>query len=223
MKLTRANSFWLATLVLSACAHTSEKQLTASEHRAEAARHQAEAARQEAQFDPKQTRERLEPRTPFAEPGYGLETYNPTAEHLNEADRHMLRSFEHLKAAQKLEKFEDAACVGMTVAERSACPVLAPHLTQVEEIAQGLRLHLKPDAPAKMITSQMICHLAYANAEGFEKAPCPLYVKGIQIKSGGERIIELRSTDPAVAAEVRKQARMMFGAPASSKPVSTAQ
>lgn len=206
----------LIACIGSNCAHTRPEQMTAAEHREEATRHEAEAAQEQAQFDPAQTHEHLAPRTPLAEPGVGLVLYNPTAGHLAEADRQMRAAFEHLKSARQLEKFEDVACTGISVAERTSCPLLAPQLESVEEIAQGLALHLKPTAPAKTLAIQMGCHLAYANANGFDRAPCPLYVRGIRISLKGTRTIELRSLDPTVAREVRLEARRMFGEPAGS-------
>ena len=85
------------------CAHTQSDEMTASEHRTEAAKHQDAAAHEQAQFNPAETREVLAPRTPFAEEAPGLHQYNPTAEHLNQADREMARAFEHLQTCDVVE------------------------------------------------------------------------------------------------------------------------
>jgi hypothetical protein len=207
--------FAAAVFAAVSCAHT--REMTAPEHRAEAARHQQVAANEEARFDARETRPTLAARSPFIEEGPGLELYNPSAAHLNEADRQMRAAFEHLQAAQQLEKFEDVACAGISVAERIGCPLLAPHVQSVEEVAQGLVLHLKPTAPAKSLAAQMRCHLAYAMANGFDRAPCPLYVKGVKIALNGERSIDVRSPDARVAGEVRLEARKLFGEPASAR------
>ncbi len=212
----KTSTLCFVMLALVGCAHTKNDEMTAEEHRAEASKHQDAAAQQEAQYNPNETRPVLAPRSPFVEDAPGLHSYNPTAEHLNQADREMARAFEHLKAAQALEKYEDSACAGISPAERSACPLLAPFVEAVEEGSQGLTLHLKASAPAKRIAAQMGCHLAYAQANGFDRTPCPLYVKGVKIAMREDRLIDVKSTDGTVATEVRLEGRRMFGEPAAS-------
>ncbi len=207
-------SLLIAAFALAACSHTRPEEMTAEEHRAEARRHEQVAAAEERQYEPNEVRPHLGPRSPFVGDEPGLEFYNPSAAHLAQADRDMAAALEHLDSADKLEKFEDTACAGIPPAERAGCPLLAPYLVSVQEIAQGLTLNLKPTAPSKTLVNQMSCHLAYAMAKGFEKAPCPLYVKGVKIALVDERTIDIRSMDPKVAHEVRLEARRLFGAPA---------
>lgn len=205
-----------AALGFAACSHTRPSELTADEHRTQAAQHEQAAAAQRSQYDPAKSRLAVAPRTPFSEePGPRL--YNPTAAHLSAADRQLSAAFEHLNAAQQLERYEDEACAGLTLAQRTACPVLAPWVVKVEELAQGLTLHLKADAPVAQVTAQMQCHLAFSQAHGFDRAPCPLYLKGVRIAAADGKAIEVHSTDPTVAAEVRLEGRRLFGAPAAPR------
>lgn len=206
----------VAALLLAGCTHTRPEEMTSSEHRAEAARHQenSEDARASATDTP--VLFAAPPRSPFNDESATLRPYNPSAARLDEADRQMRAAWEHLQAAKDLEKYEAAACEGVPAAERSACPVLAPHTAWVEEIAQGLTLHLKPAAPKQRLAAQLQCHLAWAQARGFDRTPCPLYVKGVKI-TVAENAIDFRSTDAAVAVEVRREGRKLFGEPAGEK------
>jgi hypothetical protein len=122
-------------------------------------------------------------------------------------------AFDHLKAANELERSASEACAGINEVEQRACPLLAPHIRRVEEVAQGVRLHLKPQAPAADLAARMRCHLALAQAHGFDRVPCPLFVKGVRIstRSGADKAIEVFSLDPRVAGEVRLEARQLFG------------
>jgi hypothetical protein len=196
------------------CAHT---EMSADEHRAVAARLQQRADEERAAFDQNATAVAVGPRSPFADEPPAMRQYNPTAVHLAEADRQNAEAFEHLKAAQKLEKYEDQACSGITAAERTACPLLAPYISAVEELSSGISLHLKPGAPAATLANQMQCHLAFAKANGFDRAPCPLFVKGVKIKFHDNRQIDVVSADATVAGEVRLEARKLFGEPLAIK------
>jgi hypothetical protein len=204
----------LLALALAACAHTGPDALTADEHRAEAVKHQTASAEHRDQYQPDATARTLAPRTPFSDDGSNApQFYNPTAHHLTEADLQMQAAFSHLKAAEALDKFENQACAGLSAPERSACPLLNPHVVKVEETAQGVKLHLRAEAPVARLAGQLKCHLAWAKAKGFERTPCPLYVRGVAIDAREGAVIEVHSSDPAVAGQVRKEARLMFGVP----------
>lgn len=179
----------LAVLLLAAgCSHV---ELTGDEHRKAAADARASATK--------------------------AESYEPTAKQKAEADRQMALSFRHLRAARGLEGFEDDACFGLAEPVRVSCPVLAPHLESVEELANGVALHFEDAHVARTVGIQMRCHLAYAMANNFERAPCPLYLKGVQIQIGSEREIVVGSRDAEIAREVKAAARRMFGGPEDSK------
>jgi len=85
-------------------------------------------------------------------------------------------------------------------------------ISWVEELGEGLRLHLKATAPTVRLATQLQCHLAFAQARGFDRAPCPLFVRGVKITVEASAI-DFRSLDAKVASEVRAEGRKMFGAP----------
>src|SRR6185436_18367623 len=96
-----------AALIVTGCSHAKDEHLTAAEHRQMAELHEAKADAERAQFDPSKTREAVT-RSPFGDiPDTAVTPYNPTAEHLNTADREMRRAAQHSKAAAQLEAFED--------------------------------------------------------------------------------------------------------------------
>lgn len=216
MSVVSKTSLFAAALVLAAssCAH---KELTGEEHRQQAAHEMAAADRERAQFDPSQTAMAVTPRgASFTDDPTGAPRfYNPSAAHLVEADRKMASAFRHLEAARQLEKYENAACSGISDAERMSCPLIAPHVEKIEEGSKGVVLHLKTAQAAKTVSIQMQCHLAFAQANNFDKSPCPLYMKGVAITLVGQAI-EVTSSDPKIAQEVRAEARRMFGEPTNT-------
>src|SRR5688500_1468692 len=110
----------------------------------------ASADRSRAKFDPDATAMAASTRSAMDDPSIAPPRfYNPSAANLVDADRKMASAFAHLAAAKKLDKFEDVACAGITVAERTSCPLIAPHLDKVEEGSKGIVLHLKSAEKAK--------------------------------------------------------------------------
>jgi hypothetical protein len=209
------------TLLIAACvfaAGCAHKEMTGEDHRAAAAADMKKADQEKAQFDPNQTQMAIQPRSAgfTDDPTMPPRFYNPSAAHLIEADRKMDSAFKHLEAARKLEKYEDAACAGISNAERMSCPVISAHLEKIEEGSRGIVIHLKTSEKAKILSTQMRCHLAFAQANNFESSPCPLYLKGVSITLVGDKAIEVTSTDAKVAATVREEARRMFGEPANT-------
>ena len=202
-------------LLIAGCFH---RETTGEEHRQAAAADVSAAERERAKYDPNQTAREITPRAPPSaeNPGPQNTYYNPTAAHLAQADLMMASAFRHLEAARKLEKFEDVACKGISIAERTSCPLIAPHVEQIEEGSRGIVLHLKTAERAKTLAIQMQCHLAFAQANNFDRSPCPLYMKGVAITLTGDKAIEVVSGDAAVASLVRQEARKMFGEPANT-------
>ena len=43
------------------------------------------------------------------------------------------------------------------------------------------------------------------------RTPCPLYIKGVEIDLLGDRAIAVTAKDDGVAAQIRQEARRMFG------------
>ncbi len=185
---------------------------TAVEDREAAAAHEAQAERERAEYDPSQTQEpKHSPRT--GEMIYlATAPYNPTAEHLLAADREMREAGAELRAAHKLEAFEDARCKDIPSAERSACPLLASAVSQVSETSNGIVLLFKPEIDAEDTHRRLECHLAYAEAQGFERPSCPLFVRGMSMKlhSGTHHALEMNADSPAHIADLKAQARRIF-------------
>jgi hypothetical protein len=176
--------------------------MSALAHRQVAARDYYAAAAERKQYDPdaRATAHGAAPLDPIA-------TYNPTQLHLRRAASLAAHAREHEAAAAELEAFEDAECGGFSIGVRAACPVLGP-IASVEDLADGVRLHLAEGAPVLAVAAHMRCHFAYARARGFERvADCPLYVKGIEIRPTSDgRAIDLTSADDAAVRELRRRA-----------------
>jgi hypothetical protein len=200
----------LSLLIVTACSHSKDEHLTAQEHRDLAELHQAKADAERAQFDPSQTSSTLI-RSPFGDtPDTAVTPYNPTAEHLAAADREMKRAAAHSKAAARLEAFEDVACQNVPREQRAACPLLASQVESVQNDPKGVLLRLKDSADADAIEKRLQCHLAYANATGFERPSCPLFVRGMTLKLIAPKTIALRGETPQVVAALQYQARRIF-------------
>ncbi|MBK7863020.1 MAG: hypothetical protein IPJ65_31315 [Archangiaceae bacterium] len=210
-------------LVVTACSHAAnEKHLTAAEHRELATLHEAKADAERQQFDPSQTRDAVV-RSPFTDlPDSTMNTYNPTAEHLTAADRELRRAAQHSKEAAKLEAFEDAACQALPKEQRASCPLLASQVSQVTNDRSGVLLTLKDGADASGIEKRLQCHLAWANAVGFDRPTCPLFVKGMSIKLSRANVITLKGDSPEVVRQLQEQARRIFvGESNANTPVSS--
>jgi hypothetical protein len=163
--------------------------MSAAQHRDEAAR-ENEAARRHAQdYNPRVSVP--SPFTPAGGTGAGdvggpPAAYNPTEVALRRADEHRAHARQHEKAAQALERFEAAECVGFPPAARAACPLLRP-VTRIEDLGDGVRVTFAAGAPVDAIFAHMRCHYAYARTRAFDDAAsCPLYMRGVQIKRGPE-------------------------------------
>jgi hypothetical protein len=207
----------MRTLIIAAalafsCTTTRPEEMTAVEHRNAASMHEQEAERQRSLYNPGLTRE-VPVRSPFVDSSERLTGgYNPTAEHLLTADREMRSASDHLKAAKRLEQFEDARCKDIPPAVRSACPLLASSVEYVTEVPNGVVLYLKPEVDAVDTHRRLDCHLAYAQAEGFSRPSCPLFVKGVSLslELSPRHAIDFFADDPAVAEQIKVQARSIF-------------
>jgi hypothetical protein len=179
--------------LLLACAHPQsvlDDGLTLDEHRAQAQAHFAAAQRETGAYEP------------------GRET-------LDAADREMRQAAAHLLAARALESFENWRCANTPRPERTACPLLASAVTRVTELDDGISLTLRADVDAVQTFRRLDCHLAFAEAEGFARPSCPLFVKGmaLALDMGEDHRIVLSGTEPTVVVELKAQARRIFAPP----------
>jgi hypothetical protein len=216
----RVSLLAVGTAFLPTCAHVKADDMSVESHRSEAREHEHDAAAEEAKYNPYASA--IEPgaslmqQDPFSSCQFPC-TYNPTADHKQMADQHRQRAHQHLRAAAELENFEEKECSGLPKEIRAACPLVSGATTVVIENNRGVRLHMKDTADTEMISKQMRCHLAFARARGYRDEPsCPLYFKGVSVeKVSGENSIDVTGTDGTVAAEIQKQARIVFGTPAT--------
>jgi len=171
--------------------------MSAAQHREEAAR-ENEAARQHAKdYNPRATVPSPFRAAAAPAPGefvFPVAVYNPTDGELARADAHRAHAREHQRAAEALERFEDAECLNFPPSTRAACPLLGP-------VAPGTRV----DA----VFAHMRCHYAYARARAFEEATtCPLYMRGIDIERAKDPLaIEIRTGDADRVGELRARSR----------------
>jgi hypothetical protein len=206
----------LACLALAAagCRHTRPEEMSVQAHRDEATRHQQVAEQEAQRYDPEARASALVTPPAFDEPlpPSAWRVYNPTEPSLQLAEVHRGYAKEHLAAAEALERFEAQECARIAPAARAACPLVTGAVVKVEERGDGVRLHLRPDAPGADIASRMRCHQAFAQARGFEDVPvCPLYGPGVSITLVEEgRAIDIISQSARGAADIRAQAREVF-------------
>ncbi len=194
-----------------ACTHVHPGEMTAAEHRNEAALLQAQARAQRHEFSPAQARPMPVAMAHVAQvPEERIASYNPSDEHLAKADADMREANEHLAAAKKLEQFESHACQGLSVAERSSCPLLASAVAQIKHVPSGFQMVMKPGIDVEKTTQMLTCHLAYAEKTGFDRPSCPLFVKGSSIRRVGDTLIEFTGSTPQVAAQLQGQAQRVF-------------
>ena len=196
---------------LMACSHVEPTDMTAAEHRNEAAILKAEAQNEKNQYAPRDARPMPMSMSVIGQvPEDRIENYNPSDEHLAKADADMRAAAEHLAAAKKLDSFEAQACQGLTVAERSSCPLLASSVSQIRHVLMGFQMVMKPGVDVEKTKQMLSCHLAYAERTGFDKPSCPLFIKGSTIHKVGDTMIEFSGPTPQVAAELQAQAARVF-------------
>jgi hypothetical protein len=209
----RTISWTLVLVVGAACAGSQPRvkpdDMSAADHR-EAARHERELAKQTAAlYDPGAAR--VSPVAPVGAVENGvvfpLSIYNPTEGYLREADKHRAHARQHERAAGTLEHFEDGACGEFPERTRAACPLLGP-VTQIDDVAKGVRVTFVARARVDAIVEHMRCHYAYARSRAFDaRVTCPLYMPGITIQRSGDRAVDLLASDQHHVEELRTRSR----------------
>ncbi len=207
-KIAAVSALGLGLLI--GCAHTRPDDLSAEAHRRESLEHRRVALEEASRYDPDAHA------VGFGEGPGGdrtLVAYNPTQRHLKSAEEHRAHAEAHARAEAALRKSEVAACGAIPEEARSACPLLSPHVARVIETARGIVLELETGAPAEKLVTRMRCHLEYSRARGFPEEAgenCPLYLRGSSITLEGNAIA-ISGADPKTAAEIRRDARRLFG------------
>ena len=139
---------------------------------------------------------------------YPVDTYNPAIEHLARARQLEEHARQHRTAAAKLETFVQDECRDFPPETRASCPMLGP-VGFIEDIPNGVRVGFTPKTRVDAVAAHMRCHLAYAQAYGFDTVEsCPLYVKGLVIRlSNDGKAIELTSREPRMTDAIRTRTR----------------
>ena len=211
----RAAGWLSAAALLISCAESSPAvkadDMSAAQHHEQAEREAAAAQREAGRYDPSAGRP-----SPFGDPLgkdylYAVTVYNPTEGHLAEAEKHRTHARQHERAAQFLERFEEAECADFPAATRAACPLLGP-VVRIDDVDGGVRMRFKDGVRVDAVVAHMRCHYAFARARAFEpSSSCPLYVRGIEIRRALEPTgVEIVAGDPKlskVVREIRKRSR----------------
>jgi hypothetical protein len=139
-------------------------------------------------------------------PGRWLATSDRSLTARAEVFDHLAHAAEHEAMAEKVEAFAAAECVSVPPGSRAACPLL--HVVAVEDLANGVRLHLRADEALDEIVTRMRCHLAFARAAGkLRSLDCPLYIGGLEIARAPDASgIDLIARSSSIAKEIRRRA-----------------
>jgi hypothetical protein len=209
MRVSSMLALSILAVCLGGCAQDLHRgALTADDHRREAALNHAAAESHLSSYDPRAATQ-VRPGG-LDEPGGAIAqrviAYNPTEWHLRAAQRYSEHAREHERAAATLEAFAAAECEFTAPKARSTCPFFGP-IRRVEDLTDGVRLQLEPDAPVADLVAHVRCHLAYAKVHGDEAPSCPLMIRGVEasLSSDGHDIV-LRARQRAVARELQLRA-----------------
>ncbi len=135
-----------------------------------------------------------------------------------QAFEHRIHAQQHREAAALLEMFEDAECKMVAAPTRSDCPLLNS-VAEIEEIPQGVRIHLREGADVGEVLQRMRCHHAFGKAQGFENmGTCPLYLDRIEMSRTPDGYIDITSDWTALVTEIRNRIRTHVQFPAESHP-----
>jgi hypothetical protein len=202
----------VVVLLLASCAgqkpDVRADDMSAAQHREAAAREAAAADREANRYQPSATRP-----SPFGDPLgkdylYAVTVYNPTEGHLAEAEAHRAHARAHARAAEFLDRFEEAECADFPAATRAACPLLGP-VVRIDDVDGGVRVRFKDGVRVDAVIAHMRCHYAFARARAFDASlSCPLYVRGIEVRRAlDSTAVEIVSADPKVIREIRTRSR----------------
>ena len=158
-------------------------------------------------------------------------TTNPTAEHVAVAAQHEKMAADHRAASQALVAAEERACAGIDEADRamspfdhtediaSVTPITEPHTAgkTITQVTKGATITFRavPGMTAEWLQRAVDCHIARNASLGNvvpEMPNCPLVPAGVQARvtsTGSGFAVEIRSDDPAAAADVLARAQRL--------------
>lgn len=197
---------------------TDPADMSAAEHREVAHRLYEESRGHEGRDDSKESAARRPVRGRLITPDYGPYrpgdfdywwdggSYDPTVRRLERADEQERRARDHLRAAKKLEGFEEAQCRSFPPEIRSYCP-LQGQVVSASNIPNGVRVSFAEGVNMNAVIAHMRCHMAFALAQGREGMDeCPLYLEGIEVeRSGRGREVDLTAESASVVRALRQR------------------
>jgi hypothetical protein len=153
---------------------------------------------------------------------------NPTAWHLQEAERHRSHAEAHRLASQELHANENKACAGIVEADRDMSPL--DHCADIERVeklhengaVRGVVVffHEVPGLSVTWLQHLIDCHLARMAEMGFEsdeRPACPLALRGVRAtawRSWGGIALRIEAPDAKTAAALVERAQAFFPCPA---------
>jgi hypothetical protein len=200
----------VVVLFLASCLRAPSSQLTVAQHRNEAALHEQRADEALSRYQPDTVRPPPRGLLTAGQSDGVFDGYNPTEGYVAQADAELRKANEHLAAARTLVAFEARACQGLSVAQRTACPLFASTVEHVTPGPNGFVLRFKPGVDVTQTYRQLSCHLAYAVSTGFDRPSCPLFVKGMMIAREGARSVSFLGESDAVTEQLQAAARSVF-------------
>ena len=198
--------------LLVACAGTAPgarpDDMSARQHRDQAQAHASSAQDHDRKYDPSQERPR-----PFTRARAETDALdNPTQVHRRHAADHRRHAEQHAEAAAELENFRAVECGKIPPATRAVCPLVGA-VERVEDVHDGVRLVLFPDARTDAVVEHMRCHYAFGREPGRQGMDqCPLYVRDIRIERGADgRSVTITSSYAQSIELLRQRARAHAG------------
>jgi hypothetical protein len=224
--------WYFAIASMAACGGTPGAQphdMSAAQHEAMAANESKAGESHAAQYSPDASvaSERCDPRSTAC----WTSTTNPTATHLDDANKHRKAAADHRAASQALRDAEASACVGLSDNDRDMSPF--DHREDIASV-QPLNLNVSsgrgqymrmegavitfravPGMTAQWLQRVVDCHLARNAALGHdvpEMPYCPLVPKGVTAKvtaTDSGFAVAVRSEDSDTSKDVLRRAQAL--------------
>ena len=222
-------------LTIAGCASTPGARphdMSVAQHEGMANEQARLADREQAQYDPSltTTTRRCSSGLPGKQVACWSDTTNPSASHLNAAERHRRMAADHRAASRALRDAEAEACSGIADEDRDTSPFEhADDIAVVRplEVADGPKGGLErlvgatvtvravPGMSTEWLQRIVDCHLARNASVGHyvpEMPSCPLVPKGVEatVTSTGDGFaIAIRAGDSQTAREVLRRAQSL--------------
>lgn len=141
---------------------------------------------------------------------------NPSGPHAQAAREHTEAASAHAIAGSELHLDLERACRGLAMSDRHGSPLEhRADLASVEPLADGAIVMFRPipGMTAAWLQRLIDCHVAEMASAGHDMRDCPLAPRGMTAKvrpAGDAFAVEIRSDDPAVAADIAARAQRLI-------------